>query len=155
MTDAFFTCSDGTQVFVSQGTKSPYDFIVRYRSPGKRVRTPKHIHIIIDLLIKREHEPALTEEFVRHIVDGILPKLDPISELPPKLIVFGSDQMEKYAKLDAFGDYKTDFLLVVIELLMLQEVTNYPAGTLNRTLFSNFLSGADIFTIVGTATFRG
>jgi hypothetical protein len=52
----------GVEIFFARGKKvqSPFDFIVRYREPGKRIRTPKHIHWIIDLYIKDAHRPSLT-----------------------------------------------------------------------------------------------
>lgn len=48
------TTKDNIKVFVSKGSKkeSLYDFRVHYQEPNKRVRTPKHIHLIIDLYIK-------------------------------------------------------------------------------------------------------
>jgi len=51
-------------VGVNKGTKSENDFRVVYREKGKRQRTPKHIHLLIDILIKRECEPELTQELI-------------------------------------------------------------------------------------------
>ena len=48
-----YTTENGTEIYVTKGTKSPYNFRVSYREPGKRRKTPKHIHIIIDLYTKR------------------------------------------------------------------------------------------------------
>jgi hypothetical protein len=38
---------------------------------------------------------------------------------------------------------------------MVQEKTNYPDGTMNLDLFRLFREGADIFSVVSAATFRG
>ncbi len=82
-----YTISNQIEIHVEHGNKSPYDFIVKYQEPGKRLRTPKHIHLIT-------------------------------------------------------------------ELIMIQEKTNYPNGTINLNLFKKFRNGADIFSIVSAATFR-
>jgi len=45
----------GVKISVYEGQKkdrSAFDFIVRYAEPFKRERTPKHIHLIVDLYLK-------------------------------------------------------------------------------------------------------
>jgi len=62
-----FLSKDGTVIGVFQGSygdNPDLDIIVKYKEKGKRVRTPKHIHWAIDLLIKKEHNPELTKEFI-------------------------------------------------------------------------------------------
>lgn len=57
--------------------------------------------------------------------------------------------------MDTYGEYTVEFLLVVTELIMIQEKTNYPDGVMNLNLFQRFRDGADIFSVVSAATFRG
>ncbi|RME59897.1 hypothetical protein D6779_03225 [Candidatus Parcubacteria bacterium] len=142
------------EIFVEPGKKSAWDFIVRYKEPSKRMRTPKHIHIVVDLFAKRTGNRALTHQLIKHIISDIILSVQPVASYPPRLQVFSPKTIQAFQELNAFGEYSVEFLLVVVELLMLQEKTNYPDGTLNLRLFQHFLEDADIFTIVSTATFR-
>jgi len=56
--------------------------------------------------------------------------------------------------LNQYGDYSTEFFLVIVALIMIQERTNYPSGTMTLRLFQQFQNNADIFTIISMATFR-
>ena len=150
----FRTTQDGIGIYTEPGQKSAYDFVVRYRQPGKRMRTPKHIHIIADLYQKRGAKPALVNDFVDHII-SIIGATAPASGYPPVLRAFDEAQIERFAGLGDIGEYGVEFLLVVIELIMIQERTNYPSGDMNRRLFRKFRDGEDIFSVVGAATFRG
>ena len=148
-----FTTSSGDQIFVSKGKKSPMDFIVKYRSPGKRLRTPKHIHIIVDLYAKLTGDEDTGMLFIEHII-SMIQKMSPLENYPPKLFFFSEEQASRFNDLDSFGEYSVQFLLVVIELLMLQEKTNYPNGTINVRIFQMMRNKADIYSVVSAATFR-
>lgn len=63
--------------------------------------------------------------------------------------------MKQFQGVDAYGEYSVEFLLVITELIMIQEKTNYPSGILNLNLFRLFQGEADIFSVVSAATFRG
>lgn len=150
----FRTTKDGVFIYTEPGQKSAYDFVVRYQESGKRMRTPQHIHIITDLYQKRGAEPDLVNDFVDHIID-IIDATAPSNTRPPTLRTFDESHLEQFAGLNDIGEYSVEFLLVVIELIMIQERTNYPDGALNRRLFQRFRDGADIFSVVSAATFRG
>ena len=141
---------------VSKGRKpqSPFDFKVHYREPGKRVRTPKHIHLIIDLYMKLSRNEELTMKLVNHIINDIILKVKPATEFPPKLQIFNPEQAKQFEELDQYGEYSVEFILVVVELIMIQEKTNYPNGKMNLTLFQKFKNKEDIFSVVSAATFR-
>ena len=52
-----FILSDGTIVAMFQGFRGEnpdLDFIVKYKEPNKRLRTPSHTHWIVDLVIRRK-----------------------------------------------------------------------------------------------------
>ena len=54
------------------------------------------------------------------------------------------------------GEYPIDFVLVLILLLMVQEKTNRPDAFMFKKILDELLKEEmDIFTIVGTSTFRG
>ena len=40
----------------NRGYNPDHDILIKYKEDGKRVRTPKHIHWVIDVLIKKEHD---------------------------------------------------------------------------------------------------
>lgn len=150
------TTKDGVEILVSKGQKlqSPYDFKVHYREPGKRIRTPKHIHLIIDLYMKLSRNEELTIQLVDHIINNIILKVKPANKFPPCLQIFRQEHVEQFKELNQYGEYSVEFILVVVELIMIQEKTNYPNGTMNLTLFKKFRNREDIFSVVSAATFR-
>ena len=39
-------------IYVFQGSLSQFDIVIKYRKDGTRIRTPKHIHWVVDVLMK-------------------------------------------------------------------------------------------------------
>jgi len=152
---AIHTTADSIIIYASKGQKSPYDFRVQYQAPGKRLRTPKHIHLIIDLYMKRTGNKSLTMRLADHIIDEVILRVQPSTFSPPALQVFSPSHLAAFQPLDEFGEYSVEFLLVVTELIVIQEKTNYPQGVMNLNLFRLFRNEADIFSVVSAATFRG
>jgi len=150
-----YTTKKGVKVFVSKGGKSQFNFKVQYQEPGKFVRTPKHIHLIIDLYMKRTGNKELTMKVVDHIINNIILKIQASNTNPPRFQIFSPEQVEQSKELENYGEYSTEFLLVITELIMIQEKTNYPNGVLNLNLFKAFRAEKDIFSVVSAATFRG
>lgn len=149
--------SDGTTVMVKRGSKSDFDFRVVYRRPEHhaRQRQPSHMHLIIDLYMKRMGNPWLTGRLLDHMISVLSDRSVPASEYPPRLTHFSPEAVAKFAPLDSFGEYSVEFILVVGELLALAERTNYPTGTLHRELLSKFREGAEIYAVVSAARWRG
>jgi len=56
---------------------------------------------------------------------------------------------------DITFEYSFKLLLVIVKPAMIQEKINLPDGTMNLNLFRLFQEGADIFSVVSAATFRG
>lgn len=150
-----YQASNGAEIYVCKGGKSQFNFRVQYKEPAKRVRTPKHIHLIIDLYMKRTGNVALTNQLVDHIINNIIRKVSASTSNPPVLQVFSPQHVNQFQALNTYGEYPVDFLLVVTELIMIQEKTNYPAGVMNLRLYERFRQQADIFSVVSAATFRG
>ncbi|MEM4194979.1 MAG: hypothetical protein QXY05_01610 [Candidatus Anstonellales archaeon] len=153
MAQTIYKTNNGVEIIISKGKKSAKDFKVHYREPRNRIRTPKHIHIIIDLYMKMSKNKELTMKLVDYIIE-MIKKVKPAEEYPPKLQVFSKEKLEEFKELNNYGEYSVEFLLVVVELIMIQEATNYPTGTMNLRLFEKFRYGADIFSVVSAATFR-
>jgi hypothetical protein len=150
-----YTTQRGVKIYVSKGGKSQFNFKVQYQEPGKSIRTPKHIHLIIDLYMKKTGNKELTMKLVDHIINDIILKVRPSTTNPPVFQIFSPEQVEEFKELDKFGEYSVEFLLVITELIMIQEKTNYPKGVLNLNLFRAFREEKDIFSVVSAATFRG
>ena len=148
-----YITESGIEILIYRGNKSEFDFIVKYREPGKRIRTPKHIHLVIDLYIKKCFNEQLTMRLVDHFLD-IINRIQPVGEFPPRLQIFSETHIEEFSGVNNFGEYSVEFVLVVFELIMIQEKTNYPTGTLNLNLFQKFRNNEDIFSVVSAATFR-
>jgi hypothetical protein len=149
------TTKDNIKVFVSKGTKveSPYDFRVHYQEPNKRVRTPKHIHLIIDLYIKLSRNQELTLKLVDYLID-MMKKLKSETKYPPSLQIYDKRDISQFEELNRYGEYSVEFILLVTELIMIQEKTNYPNGTMNIKVFERFRNKHDdIFAVVSAATF--
>jgi hypothetical protein len=150
-----YTTANGTQIYVSKGGKSQFNFKVQYQEPGKKLRTPRHIHLIIDLYMKMVGDKRLTMQLVDHLIQDIILKVQPSTTNPPILQVFSPDHVRQFQALDAYGEYPVEFLLVVGELIIIQEKTNYPYGTMTLNLFRSFRDERGIFTVVSIASFRG
>ena len=121
------TTKEGVKILVSKGQKkeSPFDFRVHYQEPDKRVRTPKHIHIIIDLYMKLSRNKELTLKLVDYLI-AMMKKLKPENKFPPSLQVYDKKELAQFEELNKYGQYSAEFILVTTELIMIQEKTNYP-----------------------------
>lgn len=131
-------------------TESKYDFRVLFKEPEKRVRTPKHIHLIVEMYVKHAYHPDLTLKLRDHLLE-LFEKLEPINYYPPKLQQFKIEDTQPYKKLDEVGEFSVEFILVTTELIMIQEKTNYPEGSLTRQLYEDF-GVKDRFSVVNAAT---
>jgi len=150
-----YTTQSGVEIFVEKGKKaqSPYDFRVRFREPGKRERTPTHVHLIVEMYVKNAFNPKLTLELKNHILD-VFSKIQPINYYPPHLQIFKTEHVEPFVDLDKVGEFSVEFMLVTTELIMIQEKTNYPRGSLTQRLYSDF-GVKDRFSVIQSAVFRG
>lgn len=148
-----YTTKEGTEILVSKGSKSENDFIVKYQEKGKHIRTPKHIHLVVDIFAKKTGNLDLTNKMIDYIL-GVIRSVQPATTPVPNLQHFQESHAEPFEELNQFGEYSVEFLLVTTELIMIQEKTNYPSGTLNLRLFQKLRDGSDIFSIVSAATFR-
>lgn len=149
-----YTTDNNVEIYVETGKKSEYDFRVRYKEPNKHLRTPKHIHLIIDLYLKKVGNRELTLTLAREFLK-MLGDLIPSTIFPPEFQEFDKERFEKFRELNKYGEYSVEFLAAIFDLIMIQEKTNYPQGTINKKLFEAFLAEKDIFSVVSAATFRG
>ena len=151
---------------IYKGKKGKADIVIKYRQKLKNgkwsnIRTPKHIHWTVDMLIKMFQERELTQSFLDELMKIWKNEIHPLSEEERnkldlnELLNYDKTTLEKYKKLSNYGEYNVKFLILLAKLLMFQEKTNYPQGKLFQKLIKKLKEGEDIFSILQTATFRG
>jgi len=128
------------------------DFIVKFREPDKRERTPAHVHLIVEMYVKHAHNPSLTLHLKEHILK-MLSEVKPVNSFPPSLQFFRPEHVEPFKDLDRVGEFTVEFLLVVTELMAIQEKTNYPEGSLTESLYKDF-GVKDRFSVIQKAVLK-
>lgn len=161
-----FQVNDSYILGVYQGRLSEFDLLLKFRqkdsttkSGWSRIRTPKHIHWAVDLLLKMNSEPIKTKEFLSFLLDYWNNKVEPIKTknerdnlLSNQLITEVNNEADNYLELANKGEYSVKFLILIAKLLMYQEKTNYPKAYMFKDLLAALESGEDIFKIVRIAT---
>ncbi|MEM4331425.1 MAG: hypothetical protein QXI89_01525, partial [Candidatus Anstonellales archaeon] len=145
------------------GRKSEADIIIKYRQKLKNggwsnIRTPKHIHWTVDILIKIHKNKELTSKFIDELMK-IWQKIKPIKSKPERdklslgeLLNYDNETINRFKELSKYGEYNIKFLILLAQLLILQEKTNYPNEKIFKTLLKKLKDGEDIFSILATAT---
>lgn len=150
---------------IYKGTLSDFDILLRYRQKEgekwSRIRTPKHIHWAVDMLIKHYSEPHETDL----LLDSLLKQWEQTVPLeskddqehllsPEKLLADVNEEAKKYNKLAGKGEYSVKFLILIAKLLMVQEKTNRRDAYMFKKLLEKLKEHKNIFEIVSTATFH-
>jgi len=125
----------------------------KFRNVNKRECTPAHVHLIVEMYVKHAYNPSLTLKLRDHILT-MLNQIKPVNSFPPTLQFFKPEHIEPFKELDEVGEFTVEFLLVAIELMAIQEKTNYPTGTLTENLYKNF-GVKDRFSVIQKAVWRG
>jgi hypothetical protein len=116
-----YTMSDNTVIAIYQGFRGEnpdLDFIVKYREPGKRLRTPSHTHWIVDLLVKCEYNKGLVRGFVYNMLDKY-DQMDPFNSVEERdnYELQSHGELDRvYNELNGHGYYRMDTLTTLIEL---------------------------------------
>ena len=147
------TTANGIAIHVEIGRKSRHDFRVRFMGPHGRLRTPKHIHLIVEMYVKQAHNSSLTSRLRNHLLK-VYDRIRPIKKFPPRFQVYKATHARRFSQLNAVGEFSTEFLLVVNELIFIQEKTNYPQGSLTQKLYEAF-GVEDRFSVIAMASWRG
>lgn len=148
-------------IYVFQGALSQFDIVIKYRKNGTRIRTPKHIHWVVDILMKIQGNEALTKEYLRAIQtcwNQCVPLEDNSFETLKELILTGEDlvKIDEYKSLNKYGEYNVEFLYVLMELLAVQEKTNRADAYMFGDIIEELLDAdRDIFKIISAAGFGG
>lgn len=158
-----FVLKDGTRIGIFQGTKGSnpdLDIIVKYQDKYTKSvpRTPKHIHWVIDLLIKKEHNEELTLQFIEYLYD-MYDKVEPFrnkeEQQKCELKFTNPENLEKFKELNNYGQYSLEFIGHVIELLTREEKTGMEGAFMFKQVLEALKNKKDIFSIVSSATHNG
>ena len=143
----------------NRGQRPDLDIIVKYLQRGKQLRTPRHIHWVIDLLVKKQHNTALTYSFVKHLIDlydGVDAFYSENDRLERTLVSDSNrNNWESFSDLNAFGEYSIEFTHYILELIAIQEKTSNPNAFMFRDVLSAIRDEQEIFKIVSLASHRG
>jgi len=153
---------------VYQGNISDFDLLLKFRqkdsnskSGWSRIRTPKHIHWAVDVLLKMNAEKGKTKEFLTFLIKFWNNQVKPLTTVEERNTLLSKELIQEinieateYASLADKGEYSVKFLLLIAKLLMFQEKTNYHQAYMFKDLLVALESGKDIFKIVSVATHR-
>lgn len=154
---------------VYAGTISEFDLLLKYRqkdikkkSGWSSIRTPKHIHWAVDVLLKMQSDDVVTKRFLDFLIQSWNEKIIPLkSESERSLLLNVETLLEEvnsealnYESLADKGEYSVKFLILIAKLLMVQEKTNMETAFMFKNLLHALREGQDIFKIVSIATHR-
>jgi len=164
---ATFDIDENKIIGVYRGSLSTYDILIKYRQKKKDgkwslLRTPKHIHWAVDLLIKMSKKKKKTSGFLGFLIqiwNETKPTVNKKTERKflnlNYLLKKHASKIKEYKEISKYGEYKIEFLILVARLLMIQEKTNRRDAYMFRKLLEALKEGKDIFSIVSIATHRG
>ena len=107
----------------------------------------------VKMYVKHAFNSSLTLKLRDHILE-MLSQVEPVTSFPPTLQYFKPEHVEPFKELNKVGEFTVEFLLVAIELVAIQERTNYPTGTLTESLYKSF-GVKDRFQVIQKAVWRG
>ena len=148
-------------IYVFQGNLSQFDIVIKYKKDGTRIRTPKHIHWVVDVLMKMQGNEILAKRYLLGIQNcwkSCVPLTNNDYDTLKALIENGENDIDidQFFSLNAFGEYDVEFLYVLMELLAVQEKTNRADAYMFGNIIEELLdTDRDIFKIISTAGFGG
>ncbi|MDD2745107.1 MAG: hypothetical protein PHU93_01085 [Candidatus Gracilibacteria bacterium] len=159
--------SNGISIGIVPGKLSDNDIIIKYKDKNgtQHWRQPKHIHWIVDWMLKREHDEQAIRELVIYF-SKLWKKYNPtVCQRILKALLSGNRSLEsvylivKYDidifanKLDRYGYYKVDFLIFFGFLLLLQEKNNRNDAYMFEKMFSALAKDySELYNIISYAT---
>lgn len=162
-----FPVNGSFYIAIYQGSISDLDVIIKYRQKDaagnwSRLRTPKHIHWAVDIMIKHYLEDASTNQLLDFLIDWWQNHAAPWTTPEERndflkaenLMQIVNAEAQNYAQLAGKGEYSVPFLILLAILLMSQEKTNMSAAYMFGNLLDKLKKHQDIFSIISIATHR-
>jgi len=154
---------------VYKGTLSEFDLLLKYRqkdeskrSGWSNIRTPKHIHWAVDVLLKMHSNEEETKKFLDFLITAWNEHITPLRTEEDRTNLLNVDRLINevnqealnYESLADKGEYSIKSLILIARLLMIQEKTNMETAFMFKQLLDALRAGKDIFKIVSIATHR-
>ncbi|OGQ57350.1 MAG: hypothetical protein A3J24_07150 [Deltaproteobacteria bacterium RIFCSPLOWO2_02_FULL_53_8] len=128
-------------------------------SSWSRIRTPKHIHWAVDILIKLHEDRPNTQQFLDFLIkmwETIQPVRSVIEQQQclsvEQLLRDSQETIEQYNALSRKGEYSMKFLILLAKLLMIQEKTNLEAAYMFKKLLTALRYNENIFSVISIAS---
>lgn len=162
---AVFRVNGSYIIGIYKGSLSVFDILIKYRQfeNGKwsRIRTPKHIHWAVDILIKHYCDMSTTDRLLDFLLD-LWNRTNPIRTVEEQALFLQTDTLleevnreaANYTALANRGEYSVKFLILLAKLLMVQEKTNRNDAYMFKNLLEQLREHNDIFKIISTATYH-
>jgi hypothetical protein len=163
---AVFEVNGSFIIAVFQGGLSEFDILIKYRqkqgNTWSRIRTPKHIHWAVDILIKMHKGQRKTKEFLGFLI-GVWDNTHPVKskqEQKERLTIDSlledcNGKINEFNSLSNKGEYSIKFLILLAKLLMIQEKSNREDAYMFKDCLKALKSGKDIFSVVSIASHVG
>ncbi|MEM5803770.1 MAG: hypothetical protein QW474_02845 [Candidatus Aenigmatarchaeota archaeon] len=154
---------NGLLIHVFPGRLSPNDIWIKFRNLNTKrsqIRTPKHIHWTVDILIKKFGDKNTTDQFLNSMLNRWL-EIKPLKNRDKETIINNlilsknKDFIKKYESLNNYGFFDIEFLTHLMELLMIQEKTNNPNAYMFKEVVNSILTSDDLYSIISAATHKG
>jgi hypothetical protein len=154
---------NGLVIYAFPGSLSPNDLLIRFKDaniPKTQIRQPKHIHWAVDMLIKKENNEQLSNAFLKDMLNR-WENIPPLQNREFQTIIDhlelsqNHDFINKYSALNEHGFFSMVFLITLMEILMLQEKTNYPDAYMFKDVVKKIMDSKDLYAIISKATHTG
>lgn len=143
---------------VYKGELSNFDILIKYKekqgNKWSKIRTPKHIHWAVDMLIKRYNNSDNTQKLIQFLINkwdglvGIKSEQEQKTVLNNVMTISIPDELKQLN----YGIYSIEFLFRLAFLLMIQEKTNREDAYMFKDLLEALLEQKDLFKIISIAT---
>lgn len=162
---AEFPVNGSYKIGIYQGSISVFDILIKYRQlengVWSKIRTPKHIHWAVDILIKHYCDIGTTDRLLDFLLQ-LWNRTTPIRTEEERAHLLRTDTLleevnaeaAQYTALANHGEYSVKFLILLAKLLMIQEKTNRNDAYMFKRLLEQLREHNDIFRIVSTATYH-
>lgn len=112
---------DGNTIAIYQGSRGDnpeLDYIIKYKSPNKRLRAPSHTHWIFDILLKTEYAKMEMLDYLNEWIEiyDIIEPFKTKEERDNYKLLYNEYFCEKYYSMENLGVYSVEFLSALIEL---------------------------------------
>lgn len=121
----YYTMKDGLLLGLFQGSRGDrpdLDFIIKFLEIGEksRLRTPKHLHWVVDLIIKHQYHPNEVKNFAIKYFDWYknIQPFESLSERNNYNPFTPSIIEDSFKELNIIGTYSLEYLAHLIELFI-------------------------------------